>query len=325
MQTSSPENQLTFRKVFTSFLYVFLLGFALVLGTFAGWANKSPVVRDTLIQEITGAEAKDAFAGTDSLSVLVLGVDNVVSVNRWGAKVKTIEGGRSDMMLVARLDFENNRIGAVSIPRDTLHRMRPYRKQKINAYHAIGGADLSADAVESMLPGVTIDRTVVLNFDAFVDIVDILGGVDIYVPKDMKWDDDWGDLHIDLKKGRQHLDGYEAMGFARFRHTDSDYERQKRQKDLMVALKQKMMTNVFQAGNVADKSLELFGNAFESNEMASLIRFVKSVETHNITMGQVPVVEVPDTYDLELDRRNVEDVLAEFRVVSGEVTYARFE
>lgn len=322
---SIQENRWSFKKVFGIFLYVVVLGFALVLGTVGGWVKQSPTLTEVIKIKATKKQPEDVFKTADSLTILVMGVDHQISVNKWGAKVKTTEGARSDMLLVARIDFKNDSVGAVSIPRDTLCRMRGYSRKKINAYHAIGGPDLAASAVETLLPGVQIDRTVVLDFDAFIDIVDILGGVDIFVPKDMKWDDNWGDLHIDLKKGRQHLDGYDAMGFARFRHTDSDYERQKRQKDLMLALKQKMMANPVKANSVANKSLDLLGGAFTPEEMASLMLFMESLENDNIKMGQVPTVDVPGTYDLEIDQNSLRETLAEFNVVSGKYSYARYE
>ena len=313
----------SYKKLFVGIAYVLVLSLALSFGSLLGWAGKSEVISEMTKIVVKDEKPKEVF-NRNSVTILILGIDQVITVNKWKAKVKTNEGGRSDMMLVARIDFDNNSVGAISIPRDTLAAPTGYRRQKINAFHAIGGPPLAEKAVEKLLPGVKIDRTMVLDFDAFQDIIDILGGVDMYVPKDMKWTDTWADLYIDLKKGRQHLDGYEAMGFARFRHTDSDFERQKRQKELMLAIKEKMVENFTMVPEIADQSLKVAGNSFTAREMASLLLFMKSLENDSITMGQVPVVDVPGTTELEVDHYNLEDALAQYKVVPATYSFARY-
>ncbi len=321
----SRGNRVQYKKVLVGFLYAFVLLISLAFGSLMGWIGQSETLVGVVKKDLFNIPPKEAFGNRSSVTLLILGVDDIVSVNQWGAKVKSSEGARSDMMMVARMDFDGKSIGAVSIPRDTLCRVSGYRKRKINAYHAIGGPELSAEAVESLLPGVKIDRVVVLNFDAFVDMVDMVGGVEMYVPKDMKYDDDWGDVHIDLKKGRQDLDGYNALMFARMRHSDSDFERQKRQKDLMMALKGKVVQNVIKAPEMLNKVLELAGRTFDADEMSSMITFLKSVDNENIKMGQVPVVEVPGSFDLEIDGSQLDNTLAEFKVVVPRYSFARVE
>src|SRR5207253_927402 len=133
-----------------------------------------------------------------------------------------------------------NRITGVSIPRDTLAAPDGYKRQKINAFHLLGGPDLSKAAVESLIP-VQIDRVVVLNYKAFEDMIDLVGGVDVSVPKKMDYDDVRGHLHIHLKPGPQHLGGEDAVGFVRFRHSDDDFHRQGRQKAFLLAFKNAVM------------------------------------------------------------------------------------
>ncbi|QYK53282.1 MAG: LCP family protein [Fimbriimonadaceae bacterium] len=308
------------RKILGGIFYIFFLSGLVFAGGIAGWLNGSEVIRETVLQGLTKKTPQKVFSdsndGGDSLTVLILGCDKDLY---YGGKQVIHSHARSDMMMVARVDFNRKMVGAISIPRDTLCEIPGYRRQKINAYHAIGGPELSKKAVEKLLPGVNIDRVAVLNFDAFVEIVDMLGGVELYVPKDMKYNDNAGNLHINLKKGRQHLNGTDALGFVRFRKGsnggDSDFERQKRQKDLMLALKEKMIKNWTQATNVLDKTVDLSGKAFDNEEMASLVLFMKSVETEKIRMGQVPVVDIPGTYDLSVDGTKLDKALREFRVV----------
>lgn len=308
------------RSIVGGIFYIFFLSALVFAGGIAGWLNSSEIIRSTIIQGITKKTPQKVFAdsndGGDSLTILILGCDKDLY---YGGKQVIHSHARSDMMMVARMDFNRKIVGAISIPRDTLCELPGYRRQKINGYHAKGGPELSKQAVEHLLPGVKIDRVAVLNFDAFVEIVDILGGVELYVPKDMKYNDNAGNLHINLKKGRQQLNGTDALGFVRFRKGsnggDSDFERQKRQKDLMLAIKEKLIKNWTQATNVLDKTVDLSGKAFDSEEIGSLALFMKSVETEKIRMGQIPVVDIPGTYDLSVDGTKLDKALREFRVV----------
>lgn len=308
------------RKIVGGIFYIFFLSALVFAGGIAGWLNNSEIIRGIAIQKITNTTPQKVFAdssdGGDSLTVLILGCDKDLY---YGGKQVINSHARSDMMMVARLDFNRKIVGAISIPRDTLCEVPGYRRQKINGYHAIGGPDLAKRAVEEILPSVNIDRVAVLNFDAFVEIVDILGGVELYIPKDMKYDDNAGNLHIDLKKGRQELNGTEALGFVRFRkgHNggDSDFERQKRQKDLMLAIKEKLIRNWTQSTNVLDKTVDVSGKAFDKEEMSSLFLYMSSLDPEKIRMGQVPVVDIPGTYDLSVDGTKLEKALREFRVV----------
>ncbi len=314
------------------FFYVSVCLFALIVGSVFGWVNRSSVLSGFVEQAIKNTKPEHVFGSKsepkNDLTFLILGCDREYTVNKFGAKVVSEKLARSDMMMVARLDFAKDTITGVSIPRDTLCGIQGYRRQKINAYHAIGGPDLAKRAVEGLLEGlVKIDRVVVLDFDAFQDIVNMLGGVELYIPKDMKYDDNWADLHIDLKKGRRHLDGYEAMGFVRFRKgkngaSDSDFERQKRQKELMLALKSKMMSNIGVLPSVTEKSIELLGGAFNGSELAALVKFSREIPSENIRMGQIPVVDVPGTYELEVQDTELVSTLREFNMLTKRYAFA---
>lgn len=306
------------RAFFGGLFYTFFLGFCLFGGAIAGWLSESSVLTTIIKDSITRKTPQQTFK-TNSMTVLILGCDKELYYK--GAQVLQ-QHARSDMMMVARFDFDRGMVGAVSIPRDTLCTLPGYRTEKINAFHKIGGPDLAKAAVEEILPQVHIDRVMVLNFDAFIEIIDMVGGVDVYVPRDMKYDDDAADLHIDLKKGKQHLDGYEAMGFVRWRKNnvgrggDSDFERQKRQKDLMLSLKQQIFANWQMAPTILDKTVDITGKSFNAQEIASLALFMKNLGAdEKIRMGQIPVNEIEGTYDLSVDQSKLVEVLEQFQVI----------
>jgi len=108
---------------------------------------------------------------------------------------------------------------------------------KINEANREGGPALSAQAVSELMGGVAIDRYMRINVQGVEKLIDALGGVDVNVPADMKYQDDSQHLYINLKAGQQRLDGDQALQFLRFRYDDKgDIGRVQRQQMLMRAL-----------------------------------------------------------------------------------------
>ena len=95
----------------------------------------------------------------------------------------------------------------LSVPRDTRTEIEGYGVRKINAANVEGGPGLTAKTVSNLLGGAGIDRYVRINVLGVAKLIDALGGVTVYVPKDMKYQDDSQHLYINLKAGKQHLNG----------------------------------------------------------------------------------------------------------------------
>jgi LCP family protein required for cell wall assembly len=301
---------------FASWLtYTILLVVLLAVGTVWGWLGSTPVGVSAIRQIVTNTPPREVFDGKSSLTLLILGCDED---RYYGGKQILRAQARSDMMLVAKFDFEQNRISGVSIPRDTLVRVPGYSSQRINAYHAIGsrkspeqGKELSKRAVQELLGPIDIDRVVVLNFEAFQEMVDLVGGVPIYVPKTMKYVDRRGGVDIDFEPGRTVLNGYDAMMFVRFRKGDDDFQRQKRQKEFMFAFKDQLMSNANLLPRVADKAVKAMGGALSADEVVAAARFAQRVGHDNIRFGVVPVVDAGN-YDLKVDERRLDQTLQQF-------------
>ncbi len=155
---------------------------------------------------------------TSPVNVLFLGTDVVYGANGAGVQADPASfKGRSDTILLARLDPVSNTIAVLAIPRDTQVEISGYGIQKINAANAFGGPQL-AEAVVGSICGVPIDHYVVLNVHGLVELVNELGGITIDVPKPMHYMDWTAKLKIDLDPGMHTLTGNQAMGFVRFRH-----------------------------------------------------------------------------------------------------------
>jgi polyisoprenyl-teichoic acid--peptidoglycan teichoic acid transferase len=145
--------------------------------------------------------------------------------------------GLADVMLLIRFDPENKNLKMLSIPRDTRVEIEGHGMKKINSANVHGGPALTAKTVSNLLDGVGVDRYVRINVLGVAKLIDALGGVNVYVPKDMKYQDDSQHLYINLKKGQQHLDGEKALQLLRYRHDENgDIGRIQRQQMVMRAL-----------------------------------------------------------------------------------------
>lgn len=145
--------------------------------------------------------------------------------------------GQSDAMILVRLDPTTKKVTALSIPRDSRVEIPGYEVQKINAANYLGGAVLSAKTVSKLAGDISIDRYMRVNVEGFGQLIDALGGVEIYVPKRMKYQDDSQHLYINLNQGLQLLDGNKSIQYMRYRHDElGDIGRVQRQQAFFRAI-----------------------------------------------------------------------------------------
>ncbi|MCH4185116.1 MAG: LCP family protein [Eggerthellaceae bacterium] len=149
-----------------------------------------------------------------------------------------VEGERSDVNIVARVDPKTAEVTFISIPRDTAIRLDGYGVQKFNAAYAYNGAPGAISAASNLL-GVNISHYAEINFDGVTGLVDALGGVTVDVP--MAIDD--ADAGGSVPQGVQTLDGEHALIFARSRsYVTGDFQRTTDQRILLEAIVNKIMT-----------------------------------------------------------------------------------
>ncbi|MCK1976505.1 LCP family protein [Jeotgalicoccus huakuii] len=166
----------------------------------------------------------DVDASNDSFTVLILGID--ADAERTQDGQINADNFRSDSMILATFDRENDDVKMVNVPRDTLSYISSVNYfDKINHAHAFAGPTGAMDSVESLL-NVPVDYFVRVDMNAVVEIVDAIGGVDFNVPYDMNG----------LQAGEQHLDGEQALAVIRNRSVDSDLGRGVRQMELIEAV-----------------------------------------------------------------------------------------
>lgn len=129
------------------------------------------------------------------------------------------DGTRTDTILLLTLDRNEGGVRLLSIPRDTY--APAYYVPKINsAYGAVGGGEKGMEQLMEQVKNVVgfmPDAYALVDLNAFVEAVDLLGGLDFDVPMDMDYDDPTQDLYIHLQAGEQHLNGEQLMWVVRFR------------------------------------------------------------------------------------------------------------
>ncbi len=178
------------------------------------------------------------WTGQTMVTVLVLGIDE-----------RSQEEGpwRTDTMILLALDPDTKHAGVLSIPRDLWVPIPGQKEGRINTAHFLGdlynhpggGPGLAMETVEYNL-GVPVNYFVRVNFEGFISLVDLIGGVDIYVEKTINDPTypgpnyDYDPLYIE--SGWHHFDGEMTLKYARTRHGNSDFDRAKRQQQVLLAI-----------------------------------------------------------------------------------------
>ncbi len=188
--------------------------------------------------------------GKSNLLVLVDGLDYDYTAN----DVEFTADSRSDIIKAINLDFDDKNIYVLSVLRDMLATYPDGSQRKINQAQSDGGVAEAQKVIASFLGIPGFDKYVVLRIDATKDLINAIGGIDVYVKDSnciayhtgctggrIDYDDNWGHLHVHLTEGMHHLNGDQAVSYGRFRHDwCSDPCRVKRQNDVIMAALNKL-------------------------------------------------------------------------------------
>jgi LCP family protein required for cell wall assembly len=230
----------------------------------SGWEVSNPVFRTdgsssspgstepggTLLDPVVDSRpvlSPDAFkpwSGTERVTLLVLGIDE---------RCNEVGPTRTDTMMVLSLNPANMTAAMLSLPRDLWVEIPGFGVEKINQAHRLGdlyeypegGPGLAVDTVEAAL-GVQVQYYVTVDFDAFVRVVDEIGGIELTVPeaiKDPSYPDNcYGYDPFNIGAGIQQLDGQTALKYARTRATfGGDVDRAGRQQQVVMAIRNKIL------------------------------------------------------------------------------------
>lgn len=256
----------------------------------------------------------------DDVSVLIMGVD---ASDERGNKD---EGGLTDSLMLATLNKEDHNVKLLSIPRDSYVNIPlgsdeseesanpeapEYKSAKINEAYAHGGTENTIDTVESLFD-IPVDYYVKVNFDAFIDVVDALDGVDVDVPYELNEQDseDHADA-IHLQPGKQKLDGEEALALARTRKQDNDIERGKRQQEIIKAVLDRTVSlnSVLKYDDIIDAVSENMTTNMTFDEMKSFISYgtSKDLQLDSLTLDGEDY-QPANEYYYKLDEDSLKDI-----------------
>lgn len=216
-------------------------------------------VTEELQATLTAPEVNEPFY------MLLLGIDR--SEGRSEKYGEADSAYRTDTIILARIDPINKKITLVSIHRDTLVDLGQYGVDKINAAFPNGGPAFITEVV-SEFAGVPISHYAEVDFDQFIAMVDVIGGIDVDLPVDVI---DETYTHTNIPAGHQHLDGNDALHICRARHAYDAYG----DGDVYRAANQRMVI-----GAIVKKTLTLdpISMADAVSQMASSVRTTLSMD-----------------------------------------------
>lgn len=289
-----------------------MTGIALVSATagalLAVSLTSKPLMRANLSADEAAVFDKNRISGdglrfselTRPVNILVMGMSVLPpDVNQSSEETKKLGylpqlnsfEGLADVMLLIRFDPQKKKLVMLSIPRDTRVLMEGYGMKKINAANREGGPALTAKTVSNLLSGVGIDRYIRINVLGVGKLINALGGVTVNVPKDMKYQDDSQHLYINLKAGKQHLNGDQALQLLRFRRDNlGDIGRIQRQQMVMRALMEQSLNpaTLAQLPQILNVVKENIDTNLTLEELLALTGFGVRTNRSNMQMLMVP-------------------------------------
>ncbi len=238
---------------------------------------------------------------------------------------------RTDTMILITLDPLRKTVTMLSIPRDLWVTIPDYGYGRVNnrintanafgdgAGYPGGGPALAMKTVQLNL-GVRVDHYARVNFTAFEDFIDLIGGIDVVVPYDIN-DPKYptGDYNVELYQisaGQHHLNGVEALKYARTRHTiGSDFDRTARQQQVLLAVRDKVMepNRLPQLLARAPELTQMFRDSVQTdltlNDVACLAELAKGIPRANIRSASIDENytlpwKTPEGWDVLLPKRD---------------------
>lgn len=202
----------------------------------------------------------------------------------------------TDTILYIKYNVETGKISMMSIPRDTYVNNEYCIGHKINAIYRGKNAVELVNQVEEFI-GEDIDYYLFFDSKMLIELVDAIGGVEVDVPMRMKYDDPTQNLHIDLKKGRQILNGAQAEQFVRFRKNNDgsgyamgDLQRTKVQQEFIKEFAKQALTpkNLLKVNELIDIILKNTDTNVTAREALKYISDIPKIDLNGLYTCTAP-------------------------------------
>lgn len=229
---------------------------------------------------------------TGTYNLLLIGVD----------RRDTSWSGNSDVMMLITVNHDKKTIYMTSFLRDLYANIPGVGVRKLNASCAYGGAELCVETIRSNY-GVEIDNYAMVDFNAMIDIVDALGGVELeltddevdvansYIRSMCEANGEAYENHMILSSGMQLLDGYQAVGFARNRYSGNTYDfgRTERQRKVLVAIFEKAKDGgLGSLSKAAEKVLPYVTHDIDEGSVLKLITQIPGWLNYDVVQQHIP-------------------------------------
>ncbi len=276
------RRRIKFLRLIFALILLALLGSAtLFIGmSIYSWGVQVYADATSLFQEYSeGTESKPVttnFAGYTN--ILILGLDEGAD---WTTADIEASGKNADVLLLLSFDNTTGRVRFISIPKDTWITLPTGGNRRIGNLYQDGGATLCVRQVSSLL-NLSVHQYIAVDMSTFADLINILGGIDLYVEEDMNYDDPDGDFSIHLQRGYQHLNGGEVQGYLRYRSSIlGDYGRVQRQQKFLKAFYDKILQletipKLPQIADIFQNKIETSAEIFDSAHLANVVRKLSS-------------------------------------------------
>lgn len=218
---------------------------------------------------------------------------NVINIAIFGTDHDDDEGDdaseRADATKIISLDMDNKQIVITSLQRDTLVYL-PGNVQdfdKFNHSYWYGGAELSLQTI-NMNFDMDITRYVSFSFESLEKIVDLVGGVDVYLTQ-AEINQDYKPIGVSGTEGVYHLNGHQALLYSRIRNIDNDYERMQRQNNVIMAIIEAVKSkSIFDLLDLANNALPYVETNLTNGEIKEYLTSLLTFDLSDIQQYQIP-------------------------------------
>ena len=277
-------------KIILSSLAIVILSAGLALGYKIAAnpldrANKD-IDSDQIAKAQENLKATSPFTGDDPLHMLLFGIDKTATTDA------TEEGNptRSDVIMLLTIDPVSKRAQLLSLPRDTYVDIEGHEgKTKLGHAYAYGGEELAEKTVEDFLD-ISVDYYATVDYNAVKRLVDAVGGIEVDIPFDYTYEDTYvvPHLYIDFKKGKQKLDGEDAVRYLRIRkiYENQDLDRIQIQQGFLMKLfdKVKSPRMIFKIPELIDLVLDNVETNLSYGQIAYLAKMGLEFDKESIQM-----------------------------------------
>lgn len=251
-------------------------------------------LEDGLQKNLEQMEANSDLYKTDAFNVLLIGVDSR----------SDSMSGRSDSMILVSINKKTKQATMTSFLRDIYCSIPGYGSDRLNAAYAYGGADLLKDTIKANF-GITVDRCLVVNFYLVMDLVDAVDGIDLDLTADeigvmnryyinaqnqLIGQPDGTDILSDSDAGTVHVNGNQALAYARVRYIGTDFARTGRQRTVISKCLDKIKTmGIGEISDLAEQFLPRVRTDLTEGDCAALLLMALDLKSYDFQSLAVPI------------------------------------